>query len=187
MMIQRDNLLPVITIRHPYSWFKSMCKNSYTAKWEHQRYNPHDCPAIQSERTRTWNNVTVKYAAGEDHHQSLAHLWNDWYSYYIKEATYPWIAIRMEDLVFFPKETIRTVCECAGGQIRTDQPFQFIVESAKADSPGHDKTTGIFAAWIKYSQRPDPKFGFSDIQYEAAVEALDGDLMKSFGYEHPSP
>jgi hypothetical protein len=91
----------------------------------------------------------------------------------------------MEDLVFYPKETIRAVCECAGGEIRSDQPFKFIVESAKADSPGHDASTGLYAAWIKYSKRPQPQFGFSDTQYEAAIKALDSDLMKAFGYHHP--
>lgn len=73
------------------------------------------------------------------------------------------------------------------GEIRKDQDFKFIVESAKADSPGHDPSTGIYAAWIKYSKRPEPMFGFSETQYEAAIEALDSDLMSAFGYHHPRP
>jgi hypothetical protein len=43
----------------------------------------------------------------------------------------------MEDLVFYHMETTKAICECAGGiKIRMDQPFQFIVDLAKADSPG---------------------------------------------------
>ncbi len=131
--------------------------------------------------------MTVTYAENrDDQHRSLAHLWNDWYSYYINEADYPFVVVRMEDLVFYPKETTRLICECAGGEIRTDQDrFQFVVDSAKADSPGHDKSTGIFAAWVKYSRRPEPRFGFSEQDYEAAREALDEKLMDSLGYKHP--
>lgn len=122
----------------------------------------------------------------EDEHRSLAHLWNDWYSYYVSEADFPFVVVRMEDLVFYPKETTRLICECAGGKIRTDQErFQFIVDSAKADSPGHDKSTGIFAAWVKYSKRPEPRFGFSRLDYDAAREVLDEKLMDSLGYSHP--
>ena len=96
--------------------------------------------------------------------------------------------LRLEDIVFYPKETITAVCECAGGEIRKDQEnFTYIVESAKADSPGHDASTGIYAAWTKYSKRPEPQFGFSDTDYYAAVEALDSELMEAFGYHHPPP
>jgi hypothetical protein len=186
MAINSEWILPIITVRHPYTWFKSMCKNPYTAKWRHRKNDPSDCPAIKGP-LGDWNGVSVHYGGGDDNHKSIAHLWNDWYSFYIKEASYPWLAIRMEDLVFYPKETIRAVCECAGGEIRKDQDFKFIVESAKADSPGHDPSTGIYAAWIKYSKRPEPMFGFSETQYEAAIEALDSDLMSAFGYHHPRP
>jgi hypothetical protein len=187
MTINKEWILPVVTLRNPYTWFRSTCKNPYTANWKHKRQDSGDCPALKDLNTGRWNNVTVRFGAGEDYHKSVAHLWNDWYSYYIKEAKFPWAAIRMEDLVFYPKETIRAVCECAGGKIRTDQAFVFIVDSAKADSPGHDASTGIYAAWIKYSKRPPPKFGFSDADYQAAKEALDPSLMSAFGYQHPPP
>lgn len=185
MAISKEKILPVVTLRNPYTWFRSTCKSPYTASWPHNRRTLRDCPALKNAATGEWNEVTVRYGAGEDSHKSLAHLWNDWYSYYIRDAKFPWIAVRMEDLVFYPKETVRAICECAGGEIRTDQDFQFIVDSAKADSPGHDASTGIYAAWIKYSKPPAPKFGFSDLDYEAAIEALDPGLMEAFGYKHP--
>ena len=91
----------------------------------------------------------------------------------------------MEDLVFYAKETTTAICSCAGGQIRTDQPFKYVVDSAKADSVGHDTSTGIVQAWIKYSRIPDAKYGFTDTDFEASKEILDGKLMESFGYSHP--
>lgn len=185
MKINKEWILPVVMLRNPYTWFRSTCKSPYTAKWEHRRNNPRDCPSLKDPSTGEWKGVSVKYAAGEDEHQSLAHLWNEWYSSYIRKAEFPWVAIRMEDLVFYPKPTITAVCECAGGKIRTDQDFVYIVDSAKADSRGHDASTGIYEAWIKYSKPPEPQFGFSDLDYQASVEALDESLMTAFGYRHP--
>ncbi|KAG7374252.1 hypothetical protein IV203_013347 [Nitzschia inconspicua] len=189
--INKEYILPIVTIRHPYSWFKSMCKNGYTAQWDHHKTGKdgltRGCPNLKTGSQSVWNPVTVKYADNrDDHHLSLAHLWNDWYSYYLDQADFPFLVIRMEDLVFYPKETTKIVCECAGGKIRTDQEnFSFVVDSAKADSPGHDKSTGIFAAWVKYSRPPPPRFGFSQSDYTAAKEALNDRLMGLMGYKHP--
>jgi len=192
--IKKEYVLPVVTIRHPYSWLGSMCKNSYAAKWPHKRDN---CPHLkQGQRdTAPWNPVTVTYAEDrKDHHISAGHLWNDWYSYYLEGPKrrgggddFPYVVVRMEDLIFYPQETTRTICECAGGKIRDDQPFQLITDSAKGDSKGHDASTGIYEAWIKYSQ-PNTKerYGFTDIDYRSALKALNGTLMESFGYKHPS-
>ena len=197
--IQKEYILPVITVRHPYSWFASMCKNGYTAKWDHTKTGfhgdkkPKNCPNLKYGHANAWNPVTVTYAEKrEDHHISLAHLWNDWYAYYldIKKRgggdDFPYLVVRMEDLVFYPKETIYQVCECAGGKIRDDQPFELIKDSAKGDSRGHDASTGIYEAWIKYS-KPNTKehYGFSEDDYTNARKALNGTLMESLGYKHP--
>jgi len=183
--INKNHVLPVVTIRNPYTWFQSMCRNSYTAKWDH---NKRRCPELRIAPNGEWNNpVTATFAdKREDHHKSLAHLWNDWYSYYVDQADYPFVVVRMEDLVFYPKETTKAVCECAGGKIVTGDEFKFVVDSAKADSPGHDHSTGIFAAWVKYAKKPLPKYGLPDEDYQAARKALDETLMSSLGYRHPS-
>jgi len=77
------------------------------------------------------------------------------------------------------------ICECAGGKVRTDQPFQYIVESAK-DGPGHGSVrTGMVAAWIKYGKPLGIRAGFSKEDYEAAKEFLNSELMETFYYKHP--
>jgi len=177
---------------------QSMCKNPYTARWQHHTQCPNlkgDDTSNDHARNARWNQVTVKYGAATETYQSLAHLWNDWYNDYYQTAValldhnttthYPWIMIRMEDLVFHTVPTITRVCECAGGQIRTDRPFHYIVDSAKADSPGHDTTTGVAEAWIKYSRPLPPRAGFSVRDHAAARQALDPHLMQLFGYRHP--
>mmetsp|Transcript_8534 Transcript_8534/g.17154 ORF Transcript_8534/g.17154 Transcript_8534/m.17154 type:complete len:130 (-) Transcript_8534:619-1008(-) len=90
--INKDDILPVVSIRNPYLWMKSMCKNPYAAKWPHRR---DACPNLQAADS-SWNAVTVTYGAGAETYQSLAHLFNDWYHEYTRNATYPWIMIRME-------------------------------------------------------------------------------------------
>lgn len=207
--INKDDVLPVITIRNPYQWMKSMCKNPYAAKWPH--HPVHNCPHLILEATETWNAVTVTYGAGSEQYPSLAHLFNDWYHEYTHNASYPWIMIRMEgescystgdffvaakrrklnhkfpDLIFYTKETITKVCQCAGGRIRTDRPFVYTVKSAKGDSPGHDTSVGFYEAWIRYSQPAEPLAGFKEDDYRAANSVLDTELMRIFGYdcEHP--
>ena len=201
--IKKEYILPVVTIRHPYSWFGSMCKNKYTAKWDHSPTKekgdgkPLNCPNLKygaMTAKSPWNPVTVTYAEKrEDHHLSLGHLWNDWYAYYLDYGKrggrddFPYLVVRMEDLVFYPKETVTQICECAGGKIRDDQTFKLITDSAKGDSKGHDASTGIYEAWVKYS-KPNTKerYGFSEGDYTNAVKALNGTLMESLGYTHPS-
>jgi len=218
--IDKHAILPVVTIRHPYRWMRSMCKNPYTARWSHAS----KCPNLvvtgdnNNNNNNEYNPVSVKYGAATESYQSLAHLWNDWYNDYYQTAVdatttdahqhditndeqqqqhYPWLMIRIEDLVFHTVETITTVCECAGGQIRSSnsnssnnqtqqqQSFQYIKDSAKKDSPGHDTSTGIAEAWIQYARPLAVRAGLDPADYRAAVAVLDPHLMQLFGYQHP--
>lgn len=190
-----------------------MCKNPYSARWPHRSQCPNLKTVVDDYHEAHWNEVSVTYGAATETYRSLAHLWNDWYNDYYRTAVaflgnttttatsadgnnnshqqqqqqqhYPWIMIRMEDLVFHTVSTITRVCECPGGQIRADRPFRYIVDSAKKDSPGHDTTTGVAEAWIKYSRPLPPRAGFSPEDHAAARRALDPHLMQLFGYRHP--
>jgi len=168
----------------------SMCANPYAARWRHFR----QCPNLLEQSSTAaengsdnWNNVTVKYGVGPRMYPSLVHLWNEWYNAYKQHAEYPFIIIRMEDLVFHTKETITAVCECAGGRIRDDRKFVYVVDSAKKDSPGHDTTTGLAEAWIKYSKPLAANGGFEYDDYRAALKALDHELIDLFHYSNPLP
>ena len=192
--INKADVLPVLTIRNPWIWLQSMCKNPYSARWPHHSMCPHLKKTDKNNQQSQWNEVSVKYGAATESYLSLAHLWNDWYRDYLRarippnlennnNTTYPWIAVRIEDLVFRTVPTIRAVCTCAGGQLR--EKFQYITDSAKKDSPGHDTRTGILRAWIKYSQPLQPGAGFGKEDYHAALEALDDELVRLFQYHHP--
>ena len=155
-----DEVLPIVLVRNPYGWMKSMCRNPYTASWE-GRSNSKTCPKLKKDSNNEWNDVNVKFGAGQTHHKSLAHLFNDWYGEYFysnysdtvsernTSAPFPRLLIRFEDIIFFPYEVTEAICKCAGGEIghRADDKdvlngtFHYVVRSAKAGfghgSPSH--------------------------------------------------
>ena len=183
--IWKESVLAVVTIRHPYAWMKSMCKNHYSAYWPHNDRGL--CPHLVNNKDKELVPVEVKYDGQKTQYNSLVHLWNDWYAQYLTKAKFPYIVVRFEDLQFHAKNITYQICDCAGGTIRQDRPFSYIVNSAK-DGPGHGKEeerTGMLAAWNKYGKPLGPQNGFGTADYEASIEHLDADFMKMFGYQHP--
>ena len=185
--ITKETVLPVVTIRHPYAWFQSMCKNSYTAKWNRGRRFA--CPHLLNPKTNKPNPLNVKYGSYEDNFDSLAGLYNGWYEQYWKDAKYPRLIVRFEDLIFNARNVTTQICHCAGGIIRSDRPFFYIVKSAK-EGPGHGKKserTGMIEAWARYGKAMEAMGGFTETDYQASKDLLDPQLMELFHYWHPPP
>ena len=145
----------------PVTWLISMCHLEYAAKWQH---TPDHCPDFSG------NNLTtnVKYAEFRRKHDSILGLWNDYYRDYL-EVPWPRLIVRIEDLIFHPEETTKTVCECAGGSMRHDGKFGYIVDSAKKGEYAHGKIrTGMVEAIIKYGsakKRYDRYISPKDLEY----------------------
>jgi hypothetical protein len=171
-----------------------MCRHSYGADWIH---DPTHCPNLVPNKSDeqlfvdTQNtipktmNVTVHYAEFTRYHASLVEFWNDWNRAYAK-ATFPRLMVRFEDIIFHPKQITQTICECAGGQLHTNQPFIYVVDSAKKGAAhGTDKTSYVDAL-VKYGTERGRYTGFTrdDLQY--ALKHLDPDLMRLFGYHYPT-
>lgn len=90
----KNNILPIVVIRDPYSWMQSMCKSPYAAKWKHTKYH---CPNLissvndknKNKNNKTTFDVTVNFDDNHSvHFHSLAHLWSEWYKLYIN-VDYP--------------------------------------------------------------------------------------------------
>ena len=191
--IPTESVIPVITVRHPYRWMRSMCSHPYSAKWPHNQRD--SCPHVANDNGDAVP-LTIKYAQNRtNNHDSLVHLWNDWYGQYYRHndninaslkaisAKYPRLMVRFEDLVFHSFAVTKTICHCAGGELRTDQPFDYIQETAK-EGPGHGKDrTGMMDAWIKYSKPPDPFRRDADNDFAKAQ--LDEELLDVFHYRLP--
>ncbi|KAI2502865.1 hypothetical protein MHU86_11612 [Fragilaria crotonensis] len=179
---KKKSVLPIVAIRHPYTWMASMCRHSYGARWQHPATCPHLVVSAESMKP-----VNVRVA--NDTYDSLAHLWNDWYHEYWKDAKFPFLMVRNEDLIFHAENVTTQVCQCAGGVIRTDQPFSHCVKSAKEflSKVVRKDRTDMVGAWINYGKKHPIRGGFDKRDYLAARLFLDGELMQTFGYRHPQP
>jgi hypothetical protein len=172
--VRKGNGLAVVTVRDPYAWAKSMCKNPYSVKWTHYT---NKCPNLKA---------PVLNFGG---HTNLLQYWNVWYQNYVHKFPYPRILVRVEDLTLRPHRTIQRICDCAGGQLVAPDQFQHVVQSAKTSNihrGGHTSTTGMMEAWKKVIQK-EPNGGFSTQDYDIAKQTLDTHLMTMFGYKHPPP
>jgi hypothetical protein len=168
-----------------------MCRHSYGADWPHNALhcpnlvpNEVDAQLFDAMNTPTMN-VTVQYAEFERHHASLVEFWNDWNRAYVL-APFPRLMVRFEDIVFHPKQVTQTVCECAGGQLHTNMPFQYVVESAKKGSAHGSEKTSYVDALSKYGTETGRYVGFTSDDLQYAQTHLDPDLMRLFGYHYPS-
>ena len=179
---KKKSVLPIVSIRHPYTWMAGMCWKSYGAKWPH----PATCPHLV-ESADSMKPINVRIA--NDTYDSLAHLWNDWYHQYWKEAKYPFLMVRNEDLIFHAETVTTQVCHCAGGAIRSDRPFSHYVESAKdlLSEVVRKDLADMAGAWITYGREHPVRGGFDKRDYLAARLFLDSELMQTFGYKHPRP
>jgi hypothetical protein len=176
------SVLPIVSIRHPYTWMASMCRHSYGVRWPH----PASCPHLV-ESAESMKPVNVRI--GNDTYDSLAHLWNDWYHQYWKDADFPFLMVRNEDLIFHAENITTQICQCAGGVIRTDQPFSHCVKAAKElrnKAVGKD-LTDMVEAWMNYGREQPIRGGFDKRDYVAARLFLDRELMQTFDYKHPRP
>lgn len=172
-----------------------MCRHEYGANWLH---DPSHCPNLVPNEideqlfeangvpSTSTMEVTVQYAEFSRQHASLVEFWNDWNLAYV-HATFPRLMVRFEDIVFHPKQLTQAVCECAGGKIHTNQPFQYVVESAKKGSAHGTEKTSYVDALVKYGTEIGRYTGFTKNDLQYAQNHLDPDLMRLFGYRYPSP
>jgi len=190
-----DHSLPLVTIRHPYSWMQSMCRHPYAASWKHSKEHcPNLVPTPEDDLADGKTDqvpVTVKYSKEfSAHHDSLAHFWSDWYHLYY-DANFPRIIVRFEDLLFYGKEVTETLCECGGGVPREDRRpggFMHISESAKLGTSAHGKhKTDLVGALIKYGNQDHLVDQMTPEDLEKAKTWFNPDIMKTFDYSHPKP
>ena len=188
-MIQ-DAVLPVVTVRNPYDWFVSMCSQPYAVRWgesvellENGRgYRRLICPEIVNTENTT-QEALVSYGVGNRTYETIGHLWNEWYRSYYNVMAYPRLMVRVEDLMFYPNETIHQICQCAGAKVTKD--FRLLVPSAKAEMSGHKQGgTNLLDAFLKYG-KPRTYSYFPRRDLVAAKQVLDREMMDAFGYGHP--
>jgi len=206
--LEADEVFPAITIRDPAVWAASMCRHEYGMEWTHtspkdnqlqQQHCPNfvpneiDVALNETLKDKSSVPVSIQYAEFMRQHDSLLHHWNDYYNAY-QHASFPRLVVRYEDLIFFPKRVTEQVCACAGGVMKQQQEngsgsseFAYIVQTAKkGDEHGKDQT-GYVDAIVKYGTGENrwKSGGVTDADRQFAVQHLDRELMKVFGYKLP--
>ncbi|KAG7338927.1 hypothetical protein IV203_034598 [Nitzschia inconspicua] len=146
-------VLPVVSIRHPYTWMSAMCTHGYGTRWPHR---PEQCGRTLNLEGRI-QKVPYGFVHNGTHpvkntYQSLAHLYMEWYKPYFEQRNYPRLMIRFEDLVYRPKEVVTKICDCVGGTM-TGWKGQFIYKTKTSNKgPGHGQRSDLLSAFIKYGQ-----------------------------------
>ncbi|KAL7563940.1 hypothetical protein ACA910_017555 [Epithemia clementina (nom. ined.)] len=163
--------------------------------------------------------VVVDYGDGMQRiHESLVHHYNEFYGAYLN-ATWPRIMVRYEDLIFRPRQVIEQVCTCAGGKLvgsgasvieeyemshgrtrrsnaarldgkkQASEPFHYVKESAKDNSPIHGRhRTGLLEAMLQYSHgRPRNMGNMTREDLAFAQKHLDPNILGLFHYQTISP
>lgn len=177
--IDANEIMPMVTIRDPLFWLKSMCRHHYTARWDGIDELDH-CPNFLQKDLTT----RVKYDGFTRTYPSLVGLYNSYYLEYMN-IDIPFLLIRFEDLVFHTQETITKVCECAGGRLaRPKNNFRYVVDSAKKGKGAHGKQrTGFVDALVRYGTLGKRYHGFNFTEdLEFIQKNLDPTLMRVMEY-----
>jgi hypothetical protein len=175
-----------------------MCRHEYAAHWHHDpdRHCPNLIPDEQDLISDFGKfikegesvKVHVKYNSFWRHHDSLVAMWNDWYREYWNNKSFSNIIVRYEDLIFHPRAVTEAVCRCAGGSLKKDGHFEFVVNSAKKGPTAHgpmELRTGFIKAIIKYGKATHRHDKYTEQDLEYAKTYLDKDMMEFFRYKHP--
>jgi hypothetical protein len=131
----------------------------------------------------------VRYKSETRNHASLAHMWLEWYEDYFA-ADWPRLMVRLEDLVFYPHETLRQICECyEGATYIGDDNLSMTLESVKGGSDNiHGKAedrTGLVDAMIKHVLQNRTK-GMTKEDYAFATKLmLESKIPRTFAYQIP--
>jgi len=171
--------MPIVTIRDPLFWLKSMCRHHYTAMWNGRDMLDH-CPNFLDDNLTTH----VRYDGFVRRYNSLLDLWNTYYTEYLN-IDIPFLLVRFEDLIFHTEETITTVCECAGGKLLFPGKFRYIVESAKkgGDRIHGKERTGFVDALVRYGTLAKRYNGYDSIEDLKFIQKnVHPTLMKSMQY-----
>ncbi|KAJ8604719.1 hypothetical protein CTAYLR_006569 [Chrysophaeum taylorii] len=127
-----ETIFPVMVVKDPLTWMKSMCRNPYEAHFKHtsRHRSQETCPSPVAE-----TETTVRFQPTRPgHYESLAHLWGEWNAAYLN-VSFPRLIVRFEDLLFDSERTVKLACECVGGTARA--PFRQAEEATKDESAGH--------------------------------------------------
>ena len=123
--VKAEHVLPIVIVKDPYFWMKSMCKHSYEARWKHSNSSCMNLNEDKQQKVRVdfeeapFTSKSGRFASKSGRsveYNSLVDMWNTFYNDYIN-AEFPHIIVRYEDLLLYADDIIPQLCSCAGGKV----------------------------------------------------------------------
>jgi len=197
-------VMPVVTVRHPYTWLYALCTHPYSLQWTHR---PEYCDRSlflkfpvtanlaslrhhSSALNGTAANMRMNSRDGNTTFDSLIHVWREWNLEYFQQQEYPMLMVRFEDLVFRPKQVIEQVCHCVGGTLKSEsdekEPFWYLQESANLGQGHGTHRSDLVSAVIRYGQPLDMYHHmYSQLDWSIIRGVLNDDqgLARALGYK----
>lgn len=138
-----NSVLPVVVVKDPFTWMRSMCRMEYAAKFRHGQAQCCPHPVM---RTKTV--VRFRKERPARNYTSVVDFWREWNEAY-ERFKHPRLLVRYEDLLFNSQETTKEVCECSGGTMKPT--FDPIAQGAKGGAGHGYHETGHNVAAATYS------------------------------------
>jgi hypothetical protein len=179
--VTANAVLPIVTIRDPWSWMQTMCAQPYLVQYVDDERGKHKntaCPnlhrAVHMPKMisgRTW--------------PSLLHLWNDWYREYFYSEL-PFLMVRFEDLIWQPQEVVRAIQHCSGATAAAPN-FVYVVDQSKWEHVRqYGPQSNRITAMMKHGnpRRRIRNWSARDVEMSKAI--VDDELLGLFGYVAPT-
>jgi hypothetical protein len=185
----QSSVLPIVTVRHPYTWLYAVCTHPYNLNWKHNKDHCDKSLFLNQAVNSTWGAKSPKVPI-QSQYDSLAHVWRDWNAEYFQEGgEYPFLITRLEDLVYRPKAVVSEICSCVGGIMAKN--FTIKQESANRGTGHGEHRSDLLSAFIKFGlplslfrKSRKRKGMFTPRDWEVIRDVLDNDhgMTEAFGY-----
>ena len=182
MTVNQTSVLPVVMVRHPYTWLYALCQHPYSIGWRH---NMENCERNLFLHQKAFIRFGAKGPDIPKSYDSLAHVWRDWNDAYFQAQGYPFLIARFEDMVFRPREVVSEVCSCIGGTMAKE----FTAKTEKVNrGKGHGvHRSDLITAFVKYGKdlRKFETDMFTPRDWDVIRDVLSSShgMVEAFGYD----
>ena len=180
--IDIDNVLPIVMVRHPIDWMESMCRQPYAAKFiKNSNASTPDLPCPSMEVP-----VTVGFYR-RFNYTNLLDLWKTWYQEHVIETDYPQLVVRLEDVVYRPRETLSQICDCGGGKFYWNAASTLLTSKfggrVSKDNDSSMNRNGILEAWTRHARVGVDRTVERPSDRQRVRDEGNAGLLKTLGYK----
>ena len=205
-LVNISHVLPVVLVKDPLTWMKSMCRNLYDITVNtHSPSCPSPLAAYQGQPSDVKGDraslmatrptaaaasakAVVKWQGSKRvwTYDSMVHLWSRWNGAYanLNTSAVPRLMVRYEDLIFDTERTMATICECTGAA-KPAGVFEVQEASSKTKGSGKGEPSDRAKALTMYSSPVERVKGYTDADFAFMRAHLDPYLISFFHYFLP--